>query len=610
VPRSEATFTDALFERFLQLRHREGTPVCLDVLREMISAQLVVFAFDRLDTFLIEFLLREQSAKVAALVPKLDLMSRASADLDLLVRVASLLSAKTGTRAFDDWVLEQPAESPIFKLTDVSEFVFAGSEPIALPGLLPLCNPVATDPPYNQYLIGRYTIPVYIKLGRPFRAIPQIYMRYAIRQFIRQDDFEALFAEDCLYFAAFLDSECSLANLIEMFPGAGKSWVVVSVPFTFFSFRVEFVTKPRSRMSLIVFSTFSIDVDGLDVIGPPHATVGKIALGKWLTFAVFMDKARRQVHIYLEGKSIFCRRESDDSFESIGSQNAAPTCHYLVSTAVMISEGGNLDELRASPLSPRSECLACRGSGLVVRHNCLVDLFGNLGFISNFFYQLQTASDVSEFNAMVMLLCGVAPSLPSNTDQFFAQFRCSLAMRADMCSIFHLTLLTHVILQFPPQARNHLFLEPFLDFSLMGALPVALRATFVDCLSSEILTWFLSDFDFFCERLMFKFAVIYVLLNSSNCSGDSFLTFLRRLSMSVSPRYLAVLPEFLMIGGIWDGTAPVKPSDPTFESLILDYWKIQPVQVKLCILIIEIEQRRELELMRAQHQLLLRSLCP
>jgi hypothetical protein len=43
--------------------------------------------------------------------------------VELLVRVASFLFAKTHTRTFDEWVLEQPPESPIFQLTGSAEFV-------------------------------------------------------------------------------------------------------------------------------------------------------------------------------------------------------------------------------------------------------------------------------------------------------------------------------------------------------------------------------------------------------------------------------------------------------------------------------------------------------
>jgi hypothetical protein len=116
-------FTTELFERLLQLLHRERAAVCLEILREMISAEPVLFVFDQLDTFFIRFLVREQPAKVAALVPKLDLMSRASTDVELLVRVASFLFAKTHTRTFDESVFEQPPESPIFQLTNGADSV-------------------------------------------------------------------------------------------------------------------------------------------------------------------------------------------------------------------------------------------------------------------------------------------------------------------------------------------------------------------------------------------------------------------------------------------------------------------------------------------------------
>lgn len=103
-----------------------------------------------------------------------------------LLKLIYLIVNHTNDHFFDEWVLTLPKDSPLFKLNSnsIKNFIISSRKEavIYIPSLIPLLDNYKYDgqSPFNYYLIGRYSVPIYEKLSIEHSYFPKLYSYFIL----------------------------------------------------------------------------------------------------------------------------------------------------------------------------------------------------------------------------------------------------------------------------------------------------------------------------------------------------------------------------------------------------------------------------------------------
>jgi hypothetical protein len=208
----------------------------------------------------------------------------------------------------DEWILQLPATHPIFSLDRDFLYEFANPFDLFFPSLLCLCPVPLAEPvsEYNLFLMGKFALPVYRKLGRSPSRMPSF--EGVLRRYVTVDDF--------LYFTMNDPFEVELAlaerpamesRVLEISTShpAAFNFESTAVPFAV-AFFIRFTRVPAT--SFCPFLTFSstcrLGVDPSGNLADSEGVVGEHGVADGLWHNVYFERGReKEFSLFLDGRS-------------------------------------------------------------------------------------------------------------------------------------------------------------------------------------------------------------------------------------------------------------------------------------------------------------------
>jgi hypothetical protein len=179
-----------LMEELTAEKKQELSDFFGDLASGLMTPDLVRFLFARRDNenprFLVRAMAEKSPERLIGLFFACDLLSPKEEDIGFILTLVGILVGSTNNHFFDDWLLKQAPNCTFFNPGHLclSQFVLpiTAIQPILIPTLLPFCAVLGTKSFDNRFLISRYALPIYRKLGKD---IPSQYIEYAFAHFLR-----------------------------------------------------------------------------------------------------------------------------------------------------------------------------------------------------------------------------------------------------------------------------------------------------------------------------------------------------------------------------------------------------------------------------------------
>ena len=245
-----------------------------------------------------------------------------------LFKFIHLVVYQTNDHFFDEWVIRQPKDSPIFQVDGeaIKELIIPSHDDAAIyiPSLLPLLKEkFESSSPFNMYLISRFATPIYQKLGISNPYYP---------------DFYSFFITDIMSINP--NSESSFPKIIdeipcyEFFPHSSIGFLTVKyITVTSISFNIKF---KKVSTEPICFMRFS----GLAMIFQDN----KIKVGK--DFSIYVS-TNQWIHVFVRSKKSnktkitiqksSCHFPKHFQFECLGDNNGLAFLPYMIDSNISIN---------------------------------------------------------------------------------------------------------------------------------------------------------------------------------------------------------------------------------------------------------------------------------
>jgi hypothetical protein len=368
---------------------------------------------------------------------------------------------------------------------DITEFVVVDARR-AIPALLSLCPVFETKSPYDHYLIGRYTLPIYRKFDR-FPITPQ-YLRYAAGQFLHWGDFQAMPEHFLRNLPLVIDSR----PVVEVRPSTSPAWVHIECA----SFAIRFIVASNIACPLFGFPGMTIWIDGLAMRNDIGFPVAKISLQQWYEFAV--DNKKHIIRLITNGTASTLALGVAGRL-TIGHSMSLSNPHFVIAGNAIIA----------------------RGASVSVPCHSFVDLFADSAVQSAVFSTCQLVVDQTELIIIVKILQAMIHFLPTLPEHFIRDFHLSLALSRKYWPFEYLALIFESILVLDPVHRNSFFWALFLDSHFLSLLNEPIRSQVLDFLVNR-----LTHIEVGAPKL--RFCVICFFL--SGC--QQFLGFIRHIALT------------------------------------------------------------------------------
>lgn len=343
---------------------------------------------------------------------------------------------QTKSHFFDKWVNTLPADSLLFKVDSalIKEVTMKNANVIPIPSLFPLM--ITADfavSEYNNYLIGKYGIPIYRKLGIPLFQVPHIHD--ILSRFCRDEEVLNLLKND-FDFATTLFST-GVADTISCYEFGTNdiAWIDTNQSFTGIVFFIKFPSPSSSPCNFISFNNNNTLYYQNTNIFIGNKVICPVQPLKWYQIGIINTKMRK-TEIFIDGKQIHSIKDNF-KFLMFGSDKERMPISFLISSNILAASNIMPDVLKKHQLNmmfdppiqfvPHKSCNHVPSFSLktVMIHHCMyeyvIDLF-------------ETTTDERRFLLLQKLLHYIAKQMDDSVvDQFFKRYlfsieRCSKAL--------------------------------------------------------------------------------------------------------------------------------------------------------------------------------------
>ena len=250
-----------------------------------------------------------------------------------------IIVCNTNDHFFDEWVINLDKESPLFKILNeavISSFVL-NNNVIFLPSLVPFIDNVEINSPYNFYLLGRYAVPVYQKIGVSLEKIPNI--EKIISYYISYDIFEKISSLDIIKENPKLLGNSALNEDIQCYEfllGAPSGYITFNSPCNYLMFNIKFDAFSFSKFPFLSFSKEKLYLDG-NIIFCGKSKLKEIQHGNWYIIRISKTRIMNWTEIYIDNEKVFSFHKAFN-FEMIGDNKYQPTTSYFVAQNIFVSQ--------------------------------------------------------------------------------------------------------------------------------------------------------------------------------------------------------------------------------------------------------------------------------
>lgn len=496
------------------------------------------------------------------------------------LHVISQMTKLTNNHWFDDYVLTLPPDAPIFSIPgSLTASVIVDKEhpdgALLIPSLVPLLsNNYCTESYYNLYLLGRYAIPIFRKLGK----LPQ-------REMVRKVCDRYMAYEDYVWFM-----ENNLINLsgcdrcpvecYEFIPGttgtirfSGKNSP------NYISFYVKFPVLVDKMCHVLRINNLAVFVKGNCIVLPSKKKIQCIKPDVWHRVTIKRLESLNWTSVYVDNERILWSRMPMD-FEFIGTDKDPVTMRFYV-TRNIIMDMSSPDEKMIRTYRPDTPCKMALNVDETIGYCHIHSLAMMLSDDSNLFHSIDyfDLNPKGEVVSLIMMQCDLLDS--DQKRRFFRRFKQSLIQ---MKNIAWMKILIDRILHIEDiSCRTTIFEDFFYDLEMWTSLDFDDISTICSVVTARLSR---TNMDFKSlfrrERFMFLLTMMYIIEDPAPVFG------VIRVFGERSTDLTDLIP-ILLISNLWHPDLPVVASE--FDmGMICNIRKSTEVQVILVGFFIHFEK--------------------
>ena len=230
-----------------------------------------------------------------------------------VVRILAAISQYGPKREVNDWINNQPSDSPIYK-TDkriLSEALYAFKKETSflhIPSFLPFTDDFDYTSQMNLYLAGKYGIPSYHKFDIPIHNIP--HYQLIVERYVDPEDVWN-----------FINLKYPLFNLksphfsvYEFIPSFENSFMTLQFyPFVCFSFNVPHISPFATTLMKSNYLTINIEADRLTCSSTENNLFSfPIESNIWHQVVLSSSPMKKKIDIFIDQKNLCSIKIDDD----------------------------------------------------------------------------------------------------------------------------------------------------------------------------------------------------------------------------------------------------------------------------------------------------------
>lgn len=261
-----------------------------------------------------------------------------------LLKLICLIVNQTNDHFFDEWVIMQPKNSPLFELESkvIRDYVIPphNDSSIYIPSLLPLIENYyyEGESSFNMYLIGRFATPVFNKLNLKNPYFPSLYLYYVTSlQQIKQLSMSKQEQSQLVHLMKDVKNNF-IIPCYEFFPHSSLGYLeIMDVPVSSICFNIKFNKVSSDSVCFMRFSGLClIYKNGKIFIG--NDSPFKINTDQWIKVTV-KSKLFSRTEISVNG-TVFTVSKSFQ-FECLGDNNGLAFVSYIIDKNIIVNEMEN-----------------------------------------------------------------------------------------------------------------------------------------------------------------------------------------------------------------------------------------------------------------------------
>ena len=487
---------------------------------------------------------------------------------------------------FDEWLLAQDSECPIFKLTRevISEYVFKG-DVLVIPSLLPLSlYPLTRCSEYHFYLIGRYSLPVYERLNIGYDRIPFL-TEIAGRYF----------------------SPTSFMKCVKLHPKLAMTMIAdPAIPFVLFEFTPNRVSFLDLSHYFVCSFGFFMRVEGFGGPDYPFITCNgtkffisgnkitdgaalavELQLRIWHQIFFVFNKGPKTVTMYVDLHNVYTMKATSLQIDCIGDRRRPPENLFYVQSQIVLLQspmspeqmlqyglGGRVDGML--PLSPK-------GSFRFVPIHSVKHICNDTAFQCRVFELFDNGDDT--YRKELLSVISTIPLVleKENTKGYFERFLFSL----EKCKEYHLDYLSCYVQAISRVSevnqRTEFLASLLMSWEILSKMSINDFVEFQYEVLKELLHLEI-DWVLMANRHIFLFYWQVMWYFNEDLVTDSISVLLNFVVECLNPKDLVELVDIALISGMWNYDIDVTTWD-CIPSLYSSFGQSHKMQEKIVSLV-------------------------
>lgn len=507
-----------------------------------------------------------------------------------LFKFVSRIISETNNRFFDNWILSLPKDAAIFSLAEeqIGQFVRpeAPGLPLRIPSLLCLCAPYSTSDPYELYLIGRYSLPVLLKLGIPVSRLPTF--NSVISQFVQPESIFEIMRQQLRVLLSIGPQQVSVGrSMYEFVPGERCACLnIVTKGLNQLSFDVKITEASPQPYPLLCFNeddtALVLRENSLFFHDKP---LKKLPIGQWVQIQISKGPSQK-ADVLVDGESagsIVCGQQL--RLKCIGSSTVPPPIRLFVSCFVTSLDADG---------SKKNVELLPNGLGVVcVPYYSIASVFNESESLTTLFSLFERMSENEDFVPVVFKIRACA-GIPMHI--FLKHYIYALKQLSTIKASW-LTMIISMLEEAKHEdlaSRTQCFADVFFDTEIWTTFGPLELSIFLRNVSVELKSNSDSiDFDMLCSRHIFRHIMYLLHYFKTDVSLTSALKeFLQLFIVNVkSSDYFHGVVEIASYNHMWNFS-----QESTIHEPLMLFALESEVQAHLVDFIMDCERERKMTL--------------
>lgn len=304
---------------------------------------------------------------------------------------------------FDDWVLKQPKESPLFLLNgeNVKKYIYSKNNILLIPSLLCLCNPIITTELINLNLISKYSLPVLLKLNLPIEKLPSL--KNALQNYV-PPQYIGEIIEKHLKFLISINSiiEENCKNLYLFLPGVQSYLTSKDNLRSSLVFSIKFIQSFPEKYPFVSFNGNHLYILKDQIIFD-NVPIYTVDFNAWNKIFLLSEKGKIFTFINNIQMSNVINDQNSVLFESFGSKLIKPSVpFYIMALAKTFDFSAKTDEI-----INKTEIKFDSVGAFLIDFLPLSKIYEDFEKITILFAMIEKETNEEQLENMVILICKI-----------------------------------------------------------------------------------------------------------------------------------------------------------------------------------------------------------